>query len=142
MSDNNKFSLNPSARPRRVPAPKTPDFPAPDFPGPFSRSGHQLPPEAVSGAIRIGEFLTKARARCAEIQAMSDREIRQLDKLIEACQKDTEKKIQLLENQGKQKDLDLERIIAFGEYLEKANLSDAVKISLIDAFRDSPKDKR
>lgn len=141
MNDKDKFSIKPATSSKRVPAPTPPGFPFPsDGPGPLARPGVQnLPPEAVSGMFRCGEIILKARARCAEIQAMTEQEIRRLDKEIEKCTTETDNRIRLLEEQGKQKDFALQRFMTFEAVLEERHYSDAVKIALIEAFRDTLK---
>lgn len=151
MNDKDKFSLTPANRSRRTPAtpaPVTTESPIapdglvpPEGRGTFPRFGSRpnLPPEAISGMFRCGEIILNARARCAEIQAMTEQKVRELDKEIEKCIVETDNKIRLLDEEGKQKDRNLERLMMFEAVLDERHYSDAVRIALIDAFRDSLK---
>ena len=141
MNDKNKFSLTPATSSKRVSTPQKSDTPfPPEGPEPFPCPGRQeLSPEVISGFFRCGEIILKARARCAEIQAMTEQEIRRLDKEIEKCTVETDNRIRFLEAQGNQKDFDLQRLLAFEAVLDERNYSDAVRIALIDAFRETTK---
>lgn len=140
---NDHFSLARSTTTRKMPAPGSTN---PTQPGGSAGKGgvlsdFKLTPEHVTAGIHCVEIILKAQARCAEIRAMSEAEIRKMDKEIEMIQVKTDNYIKSLQAQGKAMDEARERIMQFGKELKALNYPESVQLALIAVFQETIKAK-